>query len=130
MNPLDCDVFPHIVENVIALADHRALMALRAGCQEFQDKADRRLFEHVAATRYRDPSNAYGGDSSILTSPSGERLPVLPIGEYGTPFENALSHWPPFYIRALDCQYCTNAFSGYVLESCCCLAVLRARGWD
>ncbi|CAK9784053.1 unnamed protein product [Cutaneotrichosporon oleaginosum] len=45
---LDGPSFPHILDRVLALADHEGLMALRGVNKAFNAKADARLFAHIA----------------------------------------------------------------------------------
>jgi hypothetical protein len=80
-NPLDPEVFPHIVEGVFDFADRRALCALRGASREFHSRADALLFKHVATCAW--------ATYTCITSPSGQRLPVLPI-VHGHPARDGL----------------------------------------
>lgn len=73
VNPLNGDVFPHIVTSVFAHASREALIVLRSGCVAFREQADARLFRQIAIHgEANDPDQA-------IRSTTGERLPVLPL---------------------------------------------------
>lgn len=76
--------YPHLVDRVFQLADHRSLLALRTACAAWRDKVDRQLFEHVLVANASEagPFAVVGVALSFdVTSPSG-KIPGFPAQDY------------------------------------------------
>ncbi|KAL1412008.1 hypothetical protein Q8F55_003003 [Vanrija albida] len=81
---IDCMAYPHIVDRVFQLADHRSLLALRTACASWRDKVDRQMFDHVLVANASEagPFAVVGVALSFdVTSPGG-KLPGFPAQDY------------------------------------------------
>lgn len=113
---IDAAAFPHILDGVIAAADHRCLLALRGVNRAWRARVDAMLFEHVALitpaasprqvdrgvhARVRAALRKRGMTDAVLLAP---RMPVrfLPCLPGHVPANSAC-------IRVLDTYDCSGA---------------------
>lgn len=76
---LDASAFPHILERIIAFADHNTLLVLRGTSRQAYDAAEARLFAHVVLKIPYDTSVADEYNELHWTTLDGHRLPGFPV---------------------------------------------------
>lgn len=75
---LDHAAFPHILDAVLATAEHDVLLAFRATSRALRDLIDARLFKHVALIYRQQCMDDGGPQGGALCTPGRRRLPLLP----------------------------------------------------